>query len=150
MMTIIALVGLDCLAIRVSHFSLAAENAVFVGLPMQGVLAIGLLLMLRRRRRAEKPLPFLVGFEVVGWICLLICLVVCIQTPQAVDEHLAYNLTPLVTAIGFEKFSVPDLICRYSIAMAYLTAPQLALALIAGWITHSLWKEQTNPQNRAG
>jgi hypothetical protein len=145
MMAIVALVALDCLAIRVSHSSLAAENAVFVVLPMQSVLAIGLLLMLRRRRRTEKPLPFLVGFEVVGWTCLLICVAVCVRAPESVDRHLTYILTPLVDAIGFQQFSTPDLICRYSIAMTYLSAPQLAVALVAGWISQRWWK-QTHPE----
>lgn len=112
---------------------------------MQSVLAIGLLLMLRRQERTGKPLPFLVGFEVVGWTCLLICVAVCVQAPESVDRHLTYNLTPVVTAIGFQQFSIPDLICRYVIAITYLTALQLAVALIAGWISQRFSK-QTHPE----
>ena len=46
---------------------------------MQIVLVIGLLLMFRRRRRMEKPYPFLIGFEVVGWIGHLIYVVLCLH-----------------------------------------------------------------------
>ena len=145
MMAIVAIVALDCLAIRVTQ---PAPSLVFLalgGLPMQIALVIGLLLMFRRRR-LEKPFPFLIGFEVVGWICLLIYVVLCFQIPgRSIDRHLGETLGPMLRATGLEPFSTPDMICRFSLLLTYLSAPQLAIALLAGWFSQRWWK-QAHPE----
>jgi len=143
-MAIVALVAVDCLAIRVGR-SFRTFNCLIDGaLPMQFALAIGLLLMYRLRLRMEKVVPFLIGFEVIGWISLLIYVAVCVLALQTLENHVNYTLGPVVSAIGFQPLSTPDLICRYSITMTYLTAPQLAAALVAGWISQRWWK-RTHP-----
>ena len=70
MMLVVAVVALDCLLMRLAN---SAPRPTLIhlalgGLPMQIALVIGLLRMFRRQRAAEKPLPFLMGFEVAGWI----------------------------------------------------------------------------------
>jgi hypothetical protein len=103
---------------------------------MQIILAIGLFPIVRGWRRREKLSRFLVGFELGGAICLLIYVAVCVQSTEFLVRHLTSTLTPLLNAIGFAPYSTADYICRYGLAMAYLTVPQLAAALLAGWINH--------------
>jgi hypothetical protein len=140
MMAIVAIVALDCLVIR------ARQPVTFVflvigGLPMQSALMIGLLLVFRWRRRMENPLPFLVGFEVAGWIVHVIYVLLCIQAARAIDVHLVNTLDPLLRATGFTPFSTPDWIIWTGLAMFYVTAPQFLIALVAGWISQRLWKQ---------
>jgi hypothetical protein len=144
-MVIVAIVALDCLATRVRVSPATLPCLICGALPMQCVLVIGLLLLFRQRRLRRKPSPFLVGFEVVGWIGLLVYVAVCFQAPRSLDQHLSSTLSPVVSAIGFQRFSTLDYICQYGAASSYLTAPQLAIALVAGWISH-WWTRKTHPE----
>ncbi len=139
MMAIVVLVALDCLAIRMGS-ALTGEPLVFGGVLTQGALVIGLVLVSRRRRRMEKPLPFLIGFVVVGWICHLAYVAVCILYAEPLTMHLTSTLMPVVSATGFERSTWPDLISRIGIIMSYLTALQLVPALVAGVISQWWWK----------
>ncbi len=145
MMAIIVLVALDCLVIRARQQPLTWIYLVVGGLPMQSALVSGLFLMFRRRRLSKKWLPFLIGFEVVGWISFLMYVDLCFRAPIAIDQHLQQALNPLLGASGSGPFSLPVLIYRSLLAMSYLTAPQLVVALIAGWISHWWWK-RTHPE----
>ncbi len=140
MMAIIALVALECLAIRASQRSLTTIYLLVGGLPMQSPLVSGLFLMFRRRRRMEKSLPFLVGFAIVGWISLLIFGDICFRAPVAIDQHVSDTLSTSLTALGLQPFSTQDIIWKVMVVSTYLTAPQLVVALIAGWISHWWWK----------
>ena len=94
-----------------------------------------------RRQRGDKPLPFLTGFEVVGWISLLVYVAVCFQSPQSLDQHLGRTLGPVVRAIGVPRSPTADIIFRVGIGMAYLTMIQMIPALIAGWVC-TFWSRQ--------
>jgi amino acid transporter len=146
MMAIVALVALDCMAIRVGS-PLTVYCLVLGGLPMQGALVVGLVIVFRRRREREKLLPFLTGFVVVGWICHLIYLSVCVQSADPLTLHLKQTLLPVENAMGFRRFSTADTMWNYVIAYgltaAYLTILQLIPALVGGWICH--WWSKTNP-----
>lgn len=144
-MAIVAIVAMDCLAIRIAGSAPAIPFLVFGGFPMQSVLVIGLLLILRRRRRTGRPFPFLLGFVVVGWIGHVIYVLLSIHAARAMDVHLGDMLGPMLRATGFQRFSVPDWIIRIGLGMAYVTTFQLAPALIAGWISQRWWK-QMHPQ----
>jgi hypothetical protein len=140
LMAIVVIVALDCLVMRARQ---PAPTLIFLalgGLPMQIALVIGLLHMFRRRR-TERPFPFLIGFEVVGWICLLIYAVLCFQVPRSIDGHMGEALGPLLRATGLQPFSPPDWVIRVGLALSYLTAPQLAAALVGGWIRQRWWKQ---------
>jgi hypothetical protein len=141
MMVVVAIGALDCLAIR-----LGAHAGVLVGgLPMQTVLVIGLSLVFRWRRIGDKRLSFLMGFEVGGWISSVILLSVSVFALQSFDQHLGHILDPAFKATGFKPFSPQDIICRVALGMAYLTALQLAAAVIGGWISQTWWK-LTHPE----
>ncbi len=145
LMAIVAIVALDCLAIRATQGSLTMPYLLVGGSPMQIVLAIGLLLMLRRRRRMEKSLSFLVGFEIVGWISLLLYVDFCFRAPLVIDQQLKQALNPLLGATGSGPFSLPVMIYRILLVMVCLTVPQLTVASIAGWFSQQLWK-RTQPE----
>jgi hypothetical protein len=143
-MVIVAIAALDCLAIRVRAL-LILYPLVFGGLPMQIALVIGLLILFRRRKRGDKPIPFLMGFEVVGWAGLLIYVAVCFQAPQSLNQHLSHTLGQIVRAITSPiQRSAADYICRFAIATVYLTLLQLIPALVAGWICQ-WWSRKTPP-----
>jgi hypothetical protein len=138
LMVFVAIFALDCVIMRATDPGPILVFLALGGLPMQGVLVIGLLLMFRRRRM-EKQFPFPIGFEVVGWICLLVYVVFCFQAARSIDRHLGETLGPLLNATNLAAFSPPDWIIRVGLAMAYLTAPQLAIAVLAGWISRRWW-----------
>jgi hypothetical protein len=144
MMVIVAIVAVDFGAIRMANSALATPYLAFGGAPMQSVLVIGLLLMFHRRRRVPKPVPFLLGFEVVGWIGHLVYVVLCLQAAESLDRHMVAVLTPLLNATGASLASL-DWILRYTLGMTYLAAPQLAVALVGGWINQR-WCKQTRPE----
>jgi hypothetical protein len=149
LMVIVAIVALDSLAIR-EAITEAQGTPILVflvlgGLPMHSVLVIGLLLMLRRRKLGREPVPFLIAFEVIGCVCLLVYVVLCFQSGRLIDTHLDDTLGPVLRATGFQPFSAPDWIIRVGLAMSYLTAPQLAIALVGGWFSQRWWK-RTHPE----
>jgi hypothetical protein len=136
LMVIVAIVALDCLAIR-----FGAHAGVLVGgLPMQSALVIGLPLVVRWRRCEDMRLPFLIGFEVGGWISSVILFAVCVFVLRSFDEHLSHVLEPFLRGSGFAPFSTPDMIVRITLGACYVTAPQLAIALAAGLISQRLCK----------
>jgi hypothetical protein len=142
MMVIIAVVAMDLLVIRVANSALAIPLFVLGGLPMQISLVIGLLLVLRRRRRTEKLSPFLAGFLVVGWIGHLIYAVLCIRAASLINMRLGDILNPMLNATGFQRFSVLDLIPRLTLGSFCLSGPQVALGLVGGWIGYR-WSKTT-------
>lgn len=144
MMVIVAVVAIDCLLIRLANSGSAIPFLVFGGSLMQIGLVIGLLLILRRQRRMETPYPFLVGFEVVGWSGHLSYAVLCLRSANWIDEHLRAILTPLLNVTGFSRFSTPGMIWIFILGISCLTAPQLAPALVGGWISQK-WTKQIHP-----
>ncbi len=146
MMAIIAIIALDCLAIRAGS-PLTLYPLCFGGLPMQLVLVIGLLLVLRRRSRKERQLSFLIGFEVVGWLGHLIFVAVCVQAAGSLDNHMVHVLRPLLAVTGFQTYSAVDLTWRIALGLSYLTALQMVPALLGGLISQ-WWSKRTRPGTR--
>lgn len=132
-MVIVAIVAVDCLAIRGTPDQVLYP-LVFGGFPFQIALIIGLQVLFGRRKRGDKSLPFLMGFEVVGWISLLVYVAVCFQAPMSLDQHLSRTLGPVLNAIGEPRSPTAHTVCRFGTAMAYLMMLQLIPTLIAGWV----------------
>ena len=145
MMVVVAILAMDCLVIRMAGSAPAIPFVVFGGLPMQSVLVIGLLLILRRRRRTGRPFPFLLGFVIVGWIGHVLYVFICIQAARAIDVHLGDMLGPMLRATGYQRFSVPDWIIRIGLGMLCLAAPQVVIALVGGWISE-WWSKRSHPE----
>jgi hypothetical protein len=143
MMVIVAVVGFDCWAIRGANKAPIIPFLGFGGLPMQIALMIGLLVF-RRRIRMRKPSSFLLGFEVAGWIANLSYVVLCLYAVSSLDSIISYALSPLLSATRLPRFSTLDYALRVVLGMLALTAPQLALAWVAGWIN-----QKRNPEDVA-
>jgi hypothetical protein len=99
-------------------------------LPMANILAVGLLI--GRRRPGSRP--FLLGFETFGTMALALYVVLTILFDV---DLVAYHLTPVLDPMSeavdaFPPFvSIPVL---YSAIMVMLVLPQVAFALIGGFL----------------
>jgi len=133
-MAVIAFAGLECLEIRVAQSSPALRCLIVGSLPMQNALIFGLLLLFGPYRHIVKLRPFFIGFQLSGWVSVLIYLTLWVKAAECVVSHLTGTLPPWLRSAGFQPYSRADLVTRYGLAMSYLTAPQLAAALAAGWI----------------
>jgi hypothetical protein len=100
-------------------------------LPMVNILAAGLLIALRRPRSR----PFLLGFETFGALALALYVVVVIFFDRDV---VASYLEPVADPIGNAIGTVPTLVlipARVSAGLILLVGPQLAFALIGGFLS---------------
>lgn len=142
MRAIVGIVALGCLAIWAGRSPQSAPYLILGGLPLQSALVIGLFIMIRRRRRVEKPLPFLFGFEVVGWTIHLIYVAVCVLAANSIDNYRDNSSTILNSLLGTNAriTSLVGVITLCGMVTSCLTAPQLAAALVAGWISQQWWK----------
>lgn len=152
MRAIVGIVALDCLMIWVGRSPQSGPYLILGGLPLQSALVIGLFIMIRRRRRIEKPLPFLFGFEVVGWTSHLIYVAVCVLAANSIYNYMDNSLDILNSLLGATHpriTSVVGVITICGIVTSCLTAPQLAAAVLAGWISQRWWKH-THPEKVPG
>jgi hypothetical protein len=150
MRAIVGIVALDCLAIWVGRSPQSAPYLILGGLPLQSALVIGLFIMIRRRRRIEKPLPFLFGFEVVGWTCHLIYVAVCVLAANSMDNYIHNSLDILNSLLRTHAqiTSLVGVITICGMISTSLTAPQLVAAVLAGWFSKRWWK-RTHPEKVA-
>ena len=152
MMAFVALVAINLWAIRA--LSNLQFRAYFVGpllrsqvigililggLPMAHVLASGLLL---GRRRGSHP--FLLGFEAFGATALALYIAgVSLFTEELVRPFLRMVLKQLLEPIRYRPY-LNILGFPYLIMIATLILPQLAFALIGGFLSRQL-KPTTRP-----
>jgi len=152
MMAFVALVAVDLGAIRAlsnlqfrAYFQgplpLSQMIGVLIlgGLPMANVLAVGLLLSQRRGNR-----PFLLGFEAFGATALALYIAgVSLFTEELVRPFLRLVLKHLLEPIRYRPY-LNILGFPYLIMIATLILPQLAFALIGGFLSCQL-KTTTRP-----
>ena len=103
-----------------------SELIVFGALPMANVLALGLYPILMSRNRHEGGRSGWVGFEVGGLVALLVFLACSLTMTHPLNE----NVSHLLRALGF----VPGPVFLVVGAVVLLLVPQLALALLCGWL----------------
>jgi len=118
---------------RSDYHNMLVDDALVTGaLPMANVLVVGLLIGLRRRRSR----PFLSGFEVFGATALALYVAGAIFfTEELVMPYLNLVLKPLARTIGIRPFlSTVKLLVLASVAAVMLGLPQLAFALIGGFL----------------
>ena len=148
MMAIVAVVALDCLAIGLGRSPQSGLYLILGGLPLQCALVIGLFVMIRRRRRIEKPLPFLFGFEVIGWTSHLIYVAACVLAATSIASYMDNVFDILDRVLGPNHVRITSMVGVFTICglvASCLTAPQLAAALVAGWGSRRWWR-QTHPE----
>jgi hypothetical protein len=139
LMPVVLLAALDLLAIRIvlgggssaGHASPTAE-LLSVGVPpMASLLSLGLLALFGGPgRRGSRPA--LIGFEVFGWAAVLSFAVSALRAPRSFFGLVDPVLEPVRQSLGRDSpLFIPAVL---SVAMTLLTLPQLAFALLGGWL----------------
>jgi hypothetical protein len=136
-MVIVAIAALNLTAIRAIQDSetLAGEFLVVGALPMANILAVGILI--GRRRRGSRP--FFLGFEAFGVISLALYVVSAIFFRDRVFDpylHLFLFLDPIMEIIG-RRPAVVSVPIRISVSVVILVVPQLAFALLGGFLSRT-------------
>jgi hypothetical protein len=141
-MGVVAIAALNFGVIRVlSDFKTANNNDKHImliidalgtgAIPMANILAVGLIILRRRGSR-----PFLSGFEAFGAAALALYVVGAIFfTEELVMPYVNLALKPLAKTIGIGPLmSTRDILVLVSVTGVMLVLPQVALALIGGFI----------------
>ena len=134
LMAVVLVVALDCMAINMLIVRLLlrpnlSELIVFGALPMANILAVGLLRLWADRKGRGQTRPFLVGFEVCGWVTLFVFVTCAVLATDSLHDGVGYLLRSAKLTPGDRFF----LIC----AVAILLVPQFALASVGGWLIRS-------------
>jgi hypothetical protein len=111
-----------------------SELLVVGALPMGNVLAVGLL---ARQRRAGSR-PFLLGFAAFGVLALALYVALVVLSPQTVaDTCIKPLLPPISSTIGPSRprVLVWQIASVCSVAVVLLGLPQLAFALLGGYLS---------------
>jgi hypothetical protein len=144
-MAAVAIVALELAAIR-SIDPLTPRSSVlgFGTLSMANALGLGLL-MGRLRRGSEE---FLSGFEAFGVMALLAYTVVAIKFPYQVIKYIHYGTRPYEEAVAGSPFVTLHHVIAYAIGTAMLFLPQVAFALLGGFLSRTLsaakWRDQAH------
>jgi hypothetical protein len=130
LMVVILVVAVDCMAINMlivrGLLRAPLSELILLGaLPMANILAIGLLRLLADRNGRGRTRPFLVGFEVCGWVTLLVFVTGAVLAAE-----------PFADGVGdiLRSCLRPENPLFLIGAVAILLLPQLALALVGGWL----------------
>lgn len=133
-MLAIAIAALDLEATRggLESNSHAGEILVLGALPMVNVLAVGLLIGYRRRGSR----PFFLGFEAFGAMALVLYVVLasCFRA-EVVNPYLVLFFDPIVRIIGQDR-PIIYIPIAYSTCVVTLGLPQVAFALMGGFLSH--------------
>jgi hypothetical protein len=135
-MVAVAIAAFDFMVIRrlVDYRTPTGDFLLLGALPMANVLAIGMLV--GQRRPGSRP--FLLGFVAFGAMALAVFVAGAIFfTDELVMPYLALVLRPMVTIIG-QRPPVVLIPIWFSCAVFMLGLPQLAFALLGGFLSHKL------------
>jgi len=132
LMALIAIIALDFGAIRaLSGFDFQVAEMVGVGaLPMANILAVGLLIGIWRR----EGRPSLFGFEAFGAVPLSAYVAWAWSSPDSLSSYLQFYFRPMVDFFrtNWPAWHIPVI---YAIAAVLLALPQVAFALVGGWLS---------------
>jgi hypothetical protein len=136
-MTIVAIAALNLAAIRTASDSSSGPEGLLcmVGLPMANVLAMVLLIGHRHRGRRR----WLVGFEVFGVGMLAYLIVAILSDENWVWSYITLVLEPtraIVRPTGGGNWSTIRLLVGRSVLSVWATVPQLAFAMLGGFLFH--------------
>jgi hypothetical protein len=145
-MLLVAIVGLNFRAIRavMDHRGLTNDSLAVGVIPMANFLAVGLLIGHRRR----ESRGFLLGFEVFGATALALYIAMAILFDRELEQfYLGLAIKPLKATIGWTGWTTPRLLIAYFILSLWASLPQLAFALIGGFLTRRFriteWPDRT-------
>jgi hypothetical protein len=134
LMVAVAIAGLNFGAIRAMlapGMGPTGDLLVVGALPMVNVLAAGMLIA-RQRPRSR---PFLLGFEAFGTMALALYVVLAISFRR---EVVMFYVQPVLDPIIRRMGTGPPLVSipvRVSVCVVLLVLPQMALALIGGFVS---------------
>ncbi len=141
LMAATVIIGLDLAAIRAlwpddRNFAKVASLA----LPMVGVLALGVLVLIRWRSRGMEASPFLIRFEVFGWAATAAFLACAWRYPDATRSVIIWPWEPFPTwlrSLGYHpNGSTPWWMAAHFVLLAQVVFwLQLAVAVVGGAIT---------------
>src|SRR5689334_2215766 len=134
MMVLVAVAALNFATIRalLGFHSPEGELLVLGALPMANILAAGLLI----GRRYHGSRRFLLGFEAFGAIALASCAAGAILFPdKVVRSYLNLALDPYWNAF-LPNLTTAIILGLYAIALVMLSLPQLAFAVLGGFLSH--------------
>jgi hypothetical protein len=139
----VALIAVNCAAF--SSFSADRPGFLAIGLmPSLNLLAVGGYLAIDRFSRRGEVRPFLVGFEAFGWAATVVFLVAYFGFPDSLHEYQRRATMALeafwwkyVMITGGFTHNHPDLL-RLIFAGIVLSAPQLLVGVLGGWIASQL------------
>lgn len=132
-MGFVALAALEFGAIRaVTDYRGTTRDSLAVGaLPMANLLVVGLLVGLR----CPGSRRFLLGFEVFGTTALALYIALAILfTDALVQSYLELAIKPVRETLARTGWTTPRLLVAYFIVSLWATLPQLAFALIGGFL----------------
>jgi hypothetical protein len=108
-------------------------------MPMATVLAIGFIIGCR----SHGSRPFLRGFEAFGVLALALFVVLALFFgPNVVGPYVTRFISPLVGIIGWDRPFILISI-EYLVAVVALGLPQVAFALIGGFLSRRYWSTMT-------
>ncbi len=128
LMAVVVLAALDFAAFRYPLIGRPFIEVLLVlgGLPTANILAIGLLLLCRESWANGVRRQRLVGFEVVGWATLLVFAAVAIHHSDAIQDYVQ---------LAIRKAGLWRIGRVFVAAAAFLSIPQLFIALLGGWLS---------------
>jgi hypothetical protein len=132
-MVAVSVAALDFAVMRMvldHHIGAASELIDMGGLPIANLLAVGL--FIGQKRRGSRP--FLLGFKAVGVMALALYVALAVFSPQTVIPYLELSLEPIRSTIGLDRTIVLNATI-YSVVVVMLGWPQVAFALIGGFLS---------------
>jgi hypothetical protein len=149
-MIMVAIIGFNCWAIRMilDSRNWSAERVGIGGLPIANILITVLLL----RYRCRGGRRFLLGFEVFGTAAVVILCVLMIRNPRPpfFDSYLRLVTDPLIRAWkGPGIWNNLQLLIGHSVVSLWVTLPQLAFAMIGGFVFRNFWQSIRKPPSTA-
>jgi hypothetical protein len=154
-MAIVALFAIDLAVMRLCVFCNTPvpqiiQSLTFGALPMANVLAGGL--MISKWRIGKHP--FLWGFEIFGATAVALCSVAAILFDQGLVRYVRLGVDFYRQVVGREfdavnimGFTNLDFLFVLSIAMLMLGLPQVAFALLGGFLFHRFGTSERADQN---
>lgn len=136
-MVLVAIAALDFAMIRecVDYENYIGELLAFGGLPMANILVVDLLAGWSRRRSR----PYSLGFKAFGATALTLYVVdLLLFRGEVVDLYVGWVLAPFrwVPWLNIDGATLNDIIVRCIIVVVMLTLPQLAFALLGGFLSN--------------
>lgn len=143
-MAFVAIAALNFAAIRAVWEHKPYDLLAIGALPTANVLVVGLLIAYRRRGSR----PFLLGFEAFGAIALAVYIAGMSLFPEEFATPF-FNLVvkPYVTAFG-PTLTTGYIVVIYCLAAVIWGLPQLAFALLGGFLFRRFWASERPDRTR--